>query len=151
MDQPARSIEVRWNGKIADQVRDALSPTLQSPDLILEVADGTVLTCDVVELINLLTELASREFNMVELSDFSSVAVLYNRKKNSSANLIVKPAPFKRAGLNGDRHAQQASNGTLIKRQKGSSISAILAAAFAFFVIIVLGIIWTRGRAARRR
>ena len=143
------SIEVRWKGEGGKIMADLLGDrTSDDGDLILEVTSNAVLNCNPGELAELILALSDRDFDMAELSDLSSVAVLHRRKKAGRPSLLVKPAPFIRSPLM-VKKLESSSSRALIKRQKGSSINSILAAAFAFFIIVVLGYLFYKSRSVR--
>ena len=162
-------VEVRWNIELAgpklgpspDAAR--LQSLFEFPNsgrgqkCILQIEDEAVLNCKLEELSALVRELVRIDkFDVAELSDFTSLAVLYRERKQGLRNLVVKPAPFSRRLIQGRRPSSGASStgtgsGTIIKHQKNPS-RGIFIGAFAFFVIVVLGLMfYGASRGPRRR
>jgi hypothetical protein len=154
----ACAIIVRWESEHREELQSKLKWNGGSNGctFTLNITEQAILNCTLEELASLIFEIVSiSKFDVVELSDFSSVAVLYREKKLGLPNLIVRPSPFTHTKLQATSNsvALAGSNVTsraIIKRQKGSPTSGILAAAFAFFIIIVLGVMFYSGYGRRR-
>lgn len=113
-----------------------------------------MLNCKPEELANLIRELVRIDkFDVVELSDFTSLAVLYRERKQGLPNLVVKPSPFSKRptsklGVQCTRSAVETR--AIVKHQKNPT-RGIWLGAFAFFVVVVLGLMFYGGSRGRGR